>query len=151
MNLKYMNVSLFEITYKKKITFSRHSNLLRCTCISILTFSKKNYVVDKAAIPINTVCMRQLKHSSLISTHMNCLLLLIEAYFTWCPHQRQEDRLLTGSIWSGGRILLSVISVNNSIQHIKFHQHQKETCGASLSAHRMFLTAACSGWLRNAF
>ncbi len=28
MNLKYMKVSLFEITYKKKITFSRHSNLL---------------------------------------------------------------------------------------------------------------------------
>ncbi len=28
MNLKYMKVSLFEITW----TFSRHSNLLRCTC-----------------------------------------------------------------------------------------------------------------------
>ncbi len=28
MNLKYMKVSLFEIT------FSRHSNLLRCTCSS---------------------------------------------------------------------------------------------------------------------
>ncbi len=27
MNLKYMKVSLFEITYKKKLTFSRHSNL----------------------------------------------------------------------------------------------------------------------------
>ncbi len=27
-----MKVSLFEITYKKKLTFSRHSNLLRCTC-----------------------------------------------------------------------------------------------------------------------
>ncbi len=34
MNLKYMKVSLFEISYKKKITFSRHSNLLRCTCIA---------------------------------------------------------------------------------------------------------------------
>ncbi len=34
MNLKYMKVSLFEITYKKKWTFSRHSNSLRCTCIS---------------------------------------------------------------------------------------------------------------------
>ncbi len=33
MNLKYMKVSLFEISYKKKLTFSRHSNLLRCTCI----------------------------------------------------------------------------------------------------------------------
>ncbi len=33
MNLKYMKVSLFEISYKKKWTFSRHSNLLRCTCI----------------------------------------------------------------------------------------------------------------------
>ncbi len=33
MNLKYMKVSLFEISYKKKFTFSRHSNLLRCTCI----------------------------------------------------------------------------------------------------------------------
>ncbi len=33
MNLKYMKVSLFEITYKKKWTFSWHSNLLRCTCI----------------------------------------------------------------------------------------------------------------------
>ncbi len=33
MNLKYMKVSLFEISYKKKNTFSRHSNLLRCTCI----------------------------------------------------------------------------------------------------------------------
>ncbi len=32
MNLKYMKVSLFEITYKTKLTFSRHSNLLRCTC-----------------------------------------------------------------------------------------------------------------------
>ncbi len=32
MNLKYMKVSLFEITYKKKFTFLRHSNLLRCTC-----------------------------------------------------------------------------------------------------------------------
>ncbi len=28
MNLKYMKVSLFHVT------FSRHSNLLRCTCIS---------------------------------------------------------------------------------------------------------------------
>ncbi len=34
MNLKYMKASLFEITYKKKWTFSRHSNLLRCTCIN---------------------------------------------------------------------------------------------------------------------
>ncbi len=35
MNLKYMKVSLFEISYKKKLytTFLRHSNLLRCTCI----------------------------------------------------------------------------------------------------------------------
>ncbi len=32
MNLKYKKVSLFEISYKKKITFSQHSNLLRCTC-----------------------------------------------------------------------------------------------------------------------
>ncbi len=32
MNLKYMKVSLFEISYKKKLTYSRHSNLLRCTC-----------------------------------------------------------------------------------------------------------------------
>ncbi len=32
MNLKYMKVSLFEITCKKKWTFSRHSNSLRCTC-----------------------------------------------------------------------------------------------------------------------
>ncbi len=37
MNLKYMKVSLFEITYKKKWTFSRHSNLLRCTCIYFFT------------------------------------------------------------------------------------------------------------------
>ncbi len=36
MNLKYMKVSLFEITYKKKWTFSQHSNLLRCTCIQHL-------------------------------------------------------------------------------------------------------------------
>ncbi len=35
MNIKYMKVWLFEISYKKKITFSRHSNLLRCTCISL--------------------------------------------------------------------------------------------------------------------
>ncbi len=33
MNLKYMKVSLFEISYNKKWTFSRHSNSLRCTCI----------------------------------------------------------------------------------------------------------------------
>ncbi len=33
INLKYMKVSLFEMSYKKKLTFSRHSNLLRCTCI----------------------------------------------------------------------------------------------------------------------
>ncbi len=32
MNLKYMKVSVFEISYKKKWTFSQHSNLLRCTC-----------------------------------------------------------------------------------------------------------------------
>ncbi len=38
MNLKYMKVSLFEISYKKKITFSRHSNLLRCTCIYIYIY-----------------------------------------------------------------------------------------------------------------
>ncbi len=29
---KNMKVSLLEISYKKKLTFSRHSNLLRCTC-----------------------------------------------------------------------------------------------------------------------
>ncbi len=34
MNLKYMKVSLFEISYKKKLTFSRHSNLLRCCIFS---------------------------------------------------------------------------------------------------------------------
>ncbi len=33
MSLKYMKVSLFEISYKKNWTFSWHSNLLRCTCI----------------------------------------------------------------------------------------------------------------------
>ncbi len=33
MNLKYMKVSLFEISYKKKNTFSQHSNFLRCTCV----------------------------------------------------------------------------------------------------------------------
>ncbi len=33
MNLKYMKVSLFEISYKKKITFSPYCNFLRCTCI----------------------------------------------------------------------------------------------------------------------
>ncbi len=38
MNLKYMKVSLFEITYKKKWTFSRHSNLLRCTCTHFKIF-----------------------------------------------------------------------------------------------------------------
>lgn len=41
-----------------------------------------------------TLCIRQLKHCSLISTHMDCLFLLIEVDFTWCPHQRLEDRLL---------------------------------------------------------
>ncbi len=39
MNLKYMKVSLFEITYKKKWTFSRHSNLLRCTCIFMYIYT----------------------------------------------------------------------------------------------------------------
>ncbi len=33
MNLKYMKVSLFEISYKKKISFSPYCNFLRCTCI----------------------------------------------------------------------------------------------------------------------
>ncbi len=33
-----MKVSLFEITYKKKLTFSRYSNLLRCTCIYIYIY-----------------------------------------------------------------------------------------------------------------
>ncbi len=43
-----MKVSLFEITYKKKWTFSRHSNLLKCTCrcwtfeLSIHQTLKKN-------------------------------------------------------------------------------------------------------------
>ncbi len=41
MNIKYMKVSLFEISYKKKWTFSRHSNLLRCTCISPHMFTPK--------------------------------------------------------------------------------------------------------------
>ncbi len=41
MNLKYMKVSLFETSYKKKVrTFSRHSIFLRCTC----TFSCKHEV-----------------------------------------------------------------------------------------------------------
>ncbi len=40
MNLKYMKVSLFEITYKKKWTFSRHSNSLRCTCMLLWSFWK---------------------------------------------------------------------------------------------------------------
>ncbi len=31
-NLKYMKVSLFEISYKKKKTFSPYSNVLRCIC-----------------------------------------------------------------------------------------------------------------------
>ncbi len=44
MNLKYMKVSLFEITYKKKLTFSRHSNLLRCTCIYIHTVYTPTYL-----------------------------------------------------------------------------------------------------------
>ncbi len=32
MNLEYMKVSLFEISYQKKRTISRYSNFLRCTC-----------------------------------------------------------------------------------------------------------------------
>ncbi len=44
MNLKYMKVSLFEISYKKKWTFSRHSNLLRCTCI-YLVYTGISYAV----------------------------------------------------------------------------------------------------------
>ncbi len=31
MNLKYINVSLFEIIYKEKFTFSRYSDVLSCT------------------------------------------------------------------------------------------------------------------------
>ncbi len=44
-----------------------------------------------------------------------------------------------------------MISLNYSIQHIKFNQHQKKTCGVSLSAHMMLLAATLTGWLRNAF
>ncbi len=44
MNLKYMKVSLFEISYKKKWTFSRHYNLLRCTCMCPLQFWLKSRV-----------------------------------------------------------------------------------------------------------
>ncbi len=33
MNLKYMKVSLFEIIYKKKFTFSTIFKFFRCTCI----------------------------------------------------------------------------------------------------------------------
>ncbi len=50
MNLKYMKVSLFEITYKKKLTFSRHSNLLRCTCISAIKSSDDQVTTNPVAI-----------------------------------------------------------------------------------------------------
>ncbi len=36
MNLKYMKVSRFEISYKKKWNFSPYSNFLRCTCSWVL-------------------------------------------------------------------------------------------------------------------
>ncbi len=43
MNLKYMKVSLFEITYKKKWKSSRHSNLLRCTCTSRMDWGWEHF------------------------------------------------------------------------------------------------------------
>ncbi len=40
MNLKYMKVSLFEISYNKnvKLTFSPYSNFLRCTCMYVYMY-----------------------------------------------------------------------------------------------------------------
>ncbi len=53
MNLKYMKVSLFEITCKKKWTFSRHSNSLRCTCI--LSFFSVHYFNKIKCLNIGTI------------------------------------------------------------------------------------------------
>ncbi len=61
-----MKVSLFEITYKKKLTFSRHSNLLRCTCNSFACeteLSSLTVVLNK----ISRVCRHH-----------------VSAYVTWC-------------------------------------------------------------------
>ncbi len=60
MNLKYMKVSLFAINYKKKLTFSRHSNSLRCTCIldHCYTAIKDAYhSVPRAALGLSDHCL----------------------------------------------------------------------------------------------
>ncbi len=42
-----MKVSLFEVSYKKKWTFSRYSNLLRCTCTTIFVSLQSEQQLDK--------------------------------------------------------------------------------------------------------
>ncbi len=36
---RWQILSLFEISYKKKLTFSQHSNSLRCTCVYIYIYN----------------------------------------------------------------------------------------------------------------
>ncbi len=71
MDLKYMKVSLFEIAYKKKWTFSRHSNLLRCTCIS---YSKKGQALIWST-PASCLSTGKKIHQTLNGFNM--------AYFIW--------------------------------------------------------------------
>ncbi len=61
MNLKYMKVSLFEISYKKKLTFSRHSNLLRCTCICIYSICIYVCVSNKVWEAVLAECLQPLQ------------------------------------------------------------------------------------------
>ncbi len=67
MNLQYMKVSLFEISYKKKITFSRHSNLLRCTCSLVqmcrVSHSRQSLFTES--------CMRSIISSSVLKSDVS--------------------------------------------------------------------------------
>ncbi len=75
MNLKYMKVSLFEIIYKKKWTFSPESNFLRCTCASVghVIFAACSVSTAPACGASGRVFSAQLHHSAekdLLITHL---------------------------------------------------------------------------------
>ncbi len=91
-----MKVSLFEISYKKKYTFSRHSNLLRCTCTD---FRVVPYLYDFLLQKSKENILKNIGiQNTLMIVEFHCL---DKTHLLWDISQKQpqENKSQTGLEW----------------------------------------------------
>ncbi len=84
-NLKYMKVSLFEISYKKKVIFLPYSNFLRCTCMYIYIYiyivSHINTLLHELNIQVCPVLYCHLTRDTILCC-TKCLIIFYLIYFS---------------------------------------------------------------------